>query len=183
MAFDAFLKFTGGPTPIVGETTDSQYKGCMEISEFNFGAETTLNITSATTGAGAGKATFKEFKIKKQTDNATPLLLQCLGTGDHYPKVQLYIRKSGGAAAAGKSGKAYLVFAFGMVAVKSIDWTGATGDDVPTEDVVFEFGELFLAYYQQLTTGALAGPKTGSWSKINNSTGTAMVNAGDTSNG
>src|SRR5438874_5944832 len=128
MAFDAFLIFTGGPTKITGETTDKVFgpKGAFEISEFSFGAETTLNITSATSGAGAGKATFKEFTVKKQTDSSSGPLLQCLGTGDHYSKAQLFLRKSGAAAAAGKSGKAYLVFAFGMVAVKSIEWSGSS---------------------------------------------------------
>src|SRR5580692_7505146 len=141
MAFDAFLIFTGGTTPIKGETQDKVFgpKNAFEISEFSFGAETTINITSATGGAGAGKATFKEFTVKKQTDSASPLLLQCLGTGDHYSKCQLYIRKSGSNVGAGQSGKSYLVFAFGMVAVKSIEWSGATGDDVPTESVIFEF--------------------------------------------
>src|SRR5947209_9309837 len=113
MAFDAFLIFSGGPTNIKGETQDKVFapKGAFEISEFSFGAETTLNITSASQGAGAGKATFKEFTVKKQTDTASPALLQCLGTGDHYTKCQLFIRKSGSAAASGGSGKSYLVFA------------------------------------------------------------------------
>jgi type VI secretion system secreted protein Hcp len=183
MAFDAFIRFTGGTaTQISGETTDSVYKGCFEVSEFSFGAETTLNITSANTGAGAGKATFKEFKVKKQTDTASPSLLQTLGLGDHYNLVQLYIRKSGGGAGEGKAGKAYLVFAFGMVAVKTIDWSGQTGDDVPTEEVVFEYGELFVGYYPQLATGQLSGLKGGGWSKINNTKTPTMVNAGTVGN-
>ncbi len=179
MAFDAFLIFSGGPTQITGETQDSVFgpKGAFEISEFSFGAETTINITSATMGAGAGKATFKEFTVKKQTDTASPALLQCLGTGDHYKKVQLFIRKSGGAQ--GKSGKAYLVFAFGLVAVKSIEWSGSTGDDVPTESVIFEFGELVVGYYKQLTSGALGKLTPGSWSKLANSTKTNLVSNPD----
>jgi len=176
MAFDSFLMFTaqgggsGSAVNIVGESQDSIYKGCFEIKEFTFGAENTLNITSATGGAGAGKATFKEFKVKKQTDTATPYLLQTLGLGGHYDVVQLFIRKSGAAAATGLSGQAYIVFPFGMVAVKSLEWAGAEGDDVPTEDVVFEFGELVVSYYPQLPTGMLdAKPRTGSWSKLTNS--------------
>jgi type VI secretion system secreted protein Hcp len=180
MAFDSFIRFTGGTaTTIKGETTDSVYSGCFEISEFSFGAENTLNITSANTGAGAGKATFKEFKVKKQTDLASPLLLQTLGLGDHYNLVQLYIRKSGGGAGQGVSGKAYLVFAFGMVAVKSIDWSGSTGDDVPTEEVVFEFGEIFIGYYQQTAQGGLsASPSMGGWSKLLNNKSPSMVTSG-----
>ncbi len=183
MAFDAFLIFTGGTTPIKGESQDKIFgpKYAFEISEFSFGAETTINITSATGGAGAGKATFKEFTVKKQTDSASPLLLQCLGTGDHYSKCQLYIRKSGSNVAAGQSGKSYLVFAFGMVAVKSIEWSGATGDDVPTESVIFEFGELYVGYYNQTAGGTLGSVKPGAWSKLNNSTSPTMVSVSDVS--
>ena len=183
MAFDSFIRFTGGTaTTITGESTDQTYAGTFEISEFSFGAENTLNITSAKTGAGAGKATFKEFKVKKQTDKASPALLQTLGLGDHYSMVQLYIRKSGGGAQAGASGKAYLVFAFGMVAVKSIDWSGSTGDDVPTEEVVFEFGEIFIGYYQQQATGNLTPITPGGWSKLLNTKSPTMVTAGDVNN-
>jgi type VI secretion system secreted protein Hcp len=182
MAFDAFLIFTGGPTPIIGETQDSTYKGAVEISEFSFGAETTLNITSASSGAGAGKTTFKEFTVKKQTDIASPYLLQCLGTGDHYKKVQLFLRKSGSASKDKKSGKPYLVFAFGMVAVKSIEWSGSTGDDVPTESVIFEYGEMVIGYYKQKEDGTLDKLTPGSWSKLSNQVGTKMVTPNDVKN-
>jgi len=194
MAFDAFVIFSGGPTKIQGESQDSVFgpKQAIEISEFSFGAETTINISSATGGAGAGKATFKEFKVKKLTDTASPSLLQCLGQGDHYSKVQLYLRKSGSAAAEGKSGKSYLVFAFGMVAVKTIDWSGSTGDDAPTEEVVFEYGEMFMGYYPQFsgagvgtatsgTGGGLGTLCQGAWSKLLNSKTPKLVNAGDVS--
>jgi len=183
MAFDAFVKFQGGPTDIKGETQDDTYPNAFEISEFSFGAETTLNIGSGTTGAGAGKATFKEFTVKKQTDSASPLLLQVLGTGDHFKTVQLFLRKSGAAAADGKSGKAYLVFAFGMVAVKSIDWSGSSGDDVPTESLIFEYGELMIGYYPQDEKGNLStSVKSGGWSKLKNSKTGTMVNVDSVKN-
>src|SRR4051812_39363545 len=99
MAFDAFLviKDSGTAVKATGETQDKFFKelGAFEISEFSFGAENTLNIGSATSGAGAGKATFKEFTVKKQTDSASGKLLILLGTGGHYKKVQLFIKKSG----------------------------------------------------------------------------------------
>ena len=81
MAFDAFLNFVpaGAADAIAGESTDTQFKGWFEIKEFSFGIENTVNITSASTGAGAGKAEFKEFTIKKQTDKASPSLAMTCG--------------------------------------------------------------------------------------------------------
>ena len=98
MAFDAFVKFTpaaGASEPIEGESNDTTFKGWFEIKEFSFGIENTLNITSASSGAGAGKAEFKEFTIKKQTDKASPILAATCGKGGHYDLVQLKLRKSG----------------------------------------------------------------------------------------
>jgi type VI secretion system secreted protein Hcp len=175
MAFDAFMIFYPGDSAsavaITGESTDPVYgspKGgpAFEISEFSFGAENTLSIGSATTGAGAGKATFKEFTVKKLVDTGSPGLLMTLGAGGHYDKVKLYIRKSGGAK--GATGAAYLIFCFGMVAVKSLEWSGSTGDDTPSETVIFEYGALLLCYNQQSKSGALINPQIGGWSRVDN---------------
>jgi len=183
MAFDAFLtiKDAGKALKAEGETQDPDFKGAFEISEFSFGAENTVNITSATGGAGAGKATFKEFTVKKQTDSSSGKLLVLLGTGGHYKKVQLHLRKSGGATEEKKSGKPYLIFAFGMVAIKSIEWSGSSGDDVPSETVVFEFGELMVNYFPQKEDGSLDKGKPGGWSRLNNTTSPSMVNSSDVS--
>ncbi len=99
MAFDAFLKLyspPARPSAIVGESTDTQFKGWFEIKEFSFGIENTLNITSASSGAGAGKAEFKEFTIKKQTDKASPsLALAPAVKAGHYDKVRAAAAKVG----------------------------------------------------------------------------------------
>jgi len=130
MAFDAFLLFKKGTNAldVVGETLDKIYAKSVEISEFNFGVENTLSIGSAAGGAGAGKATFKEFTVKKVVDTASPALFKTSVVGGHYDEVKLYIRKAGGKS----TGQAYLIFTFGTVAVKTLTWSGATGDDTPT---------------------------------------------------
>src|ERR1700730_6172824 len=135
MAFDAFVKFypaAGSSEPIEGESTDSMFKGWFEIKEFSFGIENTLNITSASSGAGAGKAEFKEFTIKKQTDKASPSLALTCGQGGHYDLVQLRLRKAAGKWSGG-GGDVDLAYDVKVVAVKSIEWSGSSGDDVPEE--------------------------------------------------
>jgi type VI secretion system secreted protein Hcp len=172
MAFDAFVVFTKGSgtaLPTFGETLDTMFKAAkaFEISEFSFGAENTLSIGSATGGAGAGKATFKEFTIKKLTDTGSTSLFQSCVTGGHYQKVYLFLRKSGQDAMT--SGGVYMKFAFGTVAVKSITWSGSSGDDMPTEEVVFEYGQIAINYTQQLQTGQVTGATTiASWNRVNN---------------
>lgn len=169
MAFDAFVKFTGegvAAKPITGETLDASMKGYLEISSFSFGIENKLNITSASGGAGAGKASFKPFEIAKQTDLASCSLVMTCCLGGHYDQVELALRKSG--AAAGKSGGIYLKYLFKMVAVGTVDWSGASGDDVPAEKVIFEYGAIQMAYSKQGAGGALSAPEIVSWSKLRN---------------
>jgi type VI secretion system secreted protein Hcp len=174
MAFDAFIKFTpsaGASEKIEGESTDSQFTGAQgwfEIKEFSFGIENTLNISSASGGAGAGKADFKEFTVKKQTDKASPLLAATCGKGGHYKEVQLFLRKSG-VSSGEKSGGVYLEFHFKLVAVKSIEWSGSSGDDVPEESVVFEYGALKMKYSPQQKDGTLGKVVERAWNKLTNS--------------
>jgi type VI secretion system secreted protein Hcp len=174
MAFDAFIKFTpsaGSSEKIEGESTDSQFKGSdgwFEVKEFSFGIENTLNISSASGGAGAGKADFKEFTVKKQTDKASALMAATCGKGGHYKEVFLHLRKSG-VKTGNQSGGVYLMFHFKVVAVKSVEWSGSSGDDVPEETVVFEYGALQMTYFPQQKDGTLGAKVERAWNKLTNS--------------
>ncbi len=174
MAFDAFVKFTasaGASEEIKGESNDEQFKGWFEVKEFSFGIENTLNITSSSGGAGAGKAEFKEFTVKKQTDRASPVLAATCGKGGHYKEVELCLRKSGvnSAGQSGQSAGVYLKYEFKLVAVKSVEWSGSTGDDVPEETVVFEYGALRINYWPQKKDGTLGDLIQRAWNKMTNS--------------
>lgn len=141
MAFDAFIVFTGagvGAKDIEGETLDDEMskKKAFEVSEFNFDVENTLNIGSASGGAGAGKVQFNEFIVKKRTDKASPFLFLHCCNGGVFNDVYLLLRKSG--VDVSKSGGNYLKFSFKLVAVKKIGWSGTSGEDVCEEEVTFE---------------------------------------------
>src|SRR5262245_53077131 len=175
MAFDAFLMFSKPKLaqPVKGECLDDLYKGAVEITEFGFGVEQEkLSIGSASGGGGAGRAVFKEFTVKKVVDMASPYLFRTCALGGHYQNVKLFIRKAGAAsAAAGQaaSGKAYLTFVFGTMMIKSINWQGSTGDDVPTEEVVFEYGQIYINYKKQNKDGGLEGTFDNFWDRVTNS--------------
>ncbi|HEY1065114.1 MAG TPA: type VI secretion system tube protein Hcp [Pirellulales bacterium] len=170
MSFDAFLKFSGegvAAQKITGESQDEGMRGgWLEIDSFEFGIENKLNLGSGSGGAGAGKATFKEFKIQKKTDSASPALVLTCCLGGHYDQVDLALRKSG--AMAGKSGGPYLVYAFKMVAIGGVDWSGSSGDDVPTESVIFQYGAIKMTYKPQDATGKLGTAIETIWSVTKN---------------
>ena len=175
MSFDAFLYFPGGDHNVKGETQDDEMskKGAFEIKEFGFGARNNINIGSISSGGGAGKAEFEDFTISKQTDTGSCGLFKQLCMGTHFPEAVIELRRSGGASgAAGGSGATFMKFHFLLVMVGSINWSGSDGDDICTEEVVFQYGAMKIEYFQQMKDGKMvkAPPGQGEaiWSRVKN---------------
>jgi type VI secretion system Hcp family effector len=172
MAIDAFLQFTepGAAPALAGETQDKYFskppKGpaCFELKNWGFGASNTATITSATMGAGAGKATFQPFNITKMVDVATPALFHTLCVGGHYNKLTLWVRKAVGDKQG--AGKPYLEWQFMMAFVQDVSW--AHDDAGPTETVNFVYGAMKFTYRAQKPTGELEPDKIGGWSQVLN---------------
>jgi type VI secretion system secreted protein Hcp len=166
MAVDIFLSLVNKGKPVLGETQDSAFcKSAFEIKDFTFGVENPTTIGSATGGAGAGKAKFNEFTIKKRTDNASPVLFQNLAQGIHYETMVLSVRKAGGGQT---SGKVFLKYTFSTVFTTKMDWSGP-GDEGPEESITFVYGKLGVHYQVQQADGTLGAPTVGSWNQITNS--------------
>ncbi|RMF37463.1 MAG: type VI secretion system tube protein Hcp [Alphaproteobacteria bacterium] len=162
MAFDAFLKIDG----IKGESQDKAMKDAIEIKSFSFGAENNINFGSMTGGGGAGKATFKEFTVQKQTDTASCDLFTKLCTGKHFKEASIELRRSGGAD--DKSGGVFMTFKFSMVMVQDITWSGQDGDDVCEEEVVFQYGAIKINYKKQKPDGKMEDAGEAMWSRVLN---------------
>jgi len=172
MSFDAYMHFdhAGGVACIEtkGESQASGYEGWLEIKSFGFGIETVINMSSASGGAGAGRADFKEFTVTKQVDTCSAPLVKTCVQGGHYKNVKLFLQKMG--AASGRTGDPYLKYNFKMVAVQSVEWSGSSGDDVPEETVIFQYGAIKVEYIPQLASGALDKSNTmmATWSRMFN---------------
>lgn len=165
MAFDAFLMVRDAqarqaPGLPVGESQDPLYKGAIELNSFTFGVENAILIGAAT-GAGAGKATFKEFTVTKPVDSTSGTFFKFSTTGQHFLNVTLAMRKAG-------SGKPYLIYSFGTVVVTNIEWSGSSGDDTPTETLTFAYGQLQVSYIQQRTDGSRSPAQVENWDRVAN---------------
>jgi type VI secretion system secreted protein Hcp len=154
---------------VVGETQDKAMKAlsAWEINSFSFGAENNVNVGSMSGGGGAGKTTFKEFTITKQTDSASPKIFHNLCIGKHFDDAVIALRRSGGAAG-GVSGVTFLEFKFAMLLVQDMSWEGSSGDDVPTETIVFQYGAMSMEYKQQDAKGAMTSTGVVAWSRVKN---------------
>jgi len=158
----------GSGTPPLRDVADIVFEDgpAFEIKDYSFGVENPTTIGSATGGAGAGKATFKEFTITKLGDSSTPAFFRNCVVGAHYKNVSLQVRKAGGDPGAGTSGSVFLTYTFGTVFTTKINWT--PGEDSPKETITFVYGTLEVGYHQQDANGGDAGAGSSGWSVINN---------------
>lgn len=170
-AFDVFIKVvTENGATMPGDSSDPAFRGAdgwFEINQFSLGIQNTAMIGSIEGGVGAGKASFKEFTIRKTVTSSSPELFKAAGLGSPLQGIKVALRKSG--ATGGSASAAFLEYEFHLVAVTDVSWSGDSGDDLPTENVKFAFGELKISYRPQNPQGGLGTAKTGIWSILNNS--------------
>jgi type VI secretion system secreted protein Hcp len=169
MPVDMFLDFSAGPakgpTPItvVGESQDKTYAKTVQVSTFDFGAQTNTTIGSLAGGASTGKAQFKPFKFTHSLDSASAPLFQALTTGSHFPTLKFYVRRSGTATA-------YAIYTLNLVFITDIETALATSDDVPEETIQMLVGAVQVSYQPGGVTGTPSGaPITSIWNQITNS--------------
>jgi type VI secretion system secreted protein Hcp len=163
-AVDAFLVFsdTVGGTPVCkGASTDVAHPGAIQVASFDFGIENALNIGSASSGAGAGKAKFTSFTFNHTLDIASSCISTYLAQGKPLT-ASLYLRKAAGSGTAPD----FLVVQFKTVVFASQHLTSST--DAPAEAVTFQFGSESFKYYAQTPSGQLGAPNTFTWDVVRN---------------
>ncbi len=179
MAVDAFMLFEtyGGDTvksesqvslgDLKGDTIGTPFKAkegsLFEVTTFSFDVEQTINMSSQSSGAGAGKIQFNPFKITRKIDRATPEFFKHACQGTPFKVVTLGFRKASGTST---SGLFFLRFDFRLVALKSINWSH--DDESPTEDLEFEYGGLQVVYGRQKSDGSIETINPAGWNKLTN---------------
>jgi type VI secretion system secreted protein Hcp len=155
----------------VGESQDASFgKEAVEIEDSSFSVENPTTIGIATGRAGAGKAKFNAFTIKKVVDKASPIFFQNCVSGSHFKTATLSIRKAGGGAGTGAL-KPYLTYEFSTVFITKIthELEGEEGSEIPYETIEFVYGALLIKYSVQDLKGQLGPATQGNWSQIKNS--------------
>ena len=161
-AEDYFLKIQATPA-IQGETVDATFSPsprAIELISFDWSAENTVTIGSATGGSGAGKAKLNRLTVEKRVDSASAALFQRLATGAHIPSMELFVRRGGA------TGQGYLKYRFATVFVTSVSPSG-DGEQM-RERVTFAYGAVAQRYTQQTATGAAGTVFEGGWNQISN---------------
>jgi type VI secretion system secreted protein Hcp len=157
MAFDAFVKVEG----VDGESQDDKHKKWIEVLSFSHGmSQPPSAVVSSAGGAGSGRVNIQDFSIVKHIDSASPKLYEACCTGKHFPSVKMELCRAGG------DKLKYMEIKMSQVMVSSVRPGGSSGsgDEVPLEEVAFNFGKIEWTYVPQARgTGAGAGNIAAGW--------------------
>ena len=143
MAADIFAKIGD----IKGESLDAKHKDEVEVLSWSWGVSRAVGATAGS-GAGVGKASFRDFVITHHIDKASPLLLKACATGEHIKEATITVRKAGS-----KAQQEYLIVKMSDVVVSNVDQSGA--DATTAETVSLVFGKVEYEYKPQKIDGSL----------------------------
>ena len=168
MAFDAFLKIDGVP----GESTDDKHKDWIEVLSFSHGATQPSSATASSAGGGTTeRVTFDDLTITKHIDKASAKLHELCASGKHLATVTLQLCRAGG------DKLQYMEVKMEQVIISGVQATGTAAsaaggagsgstapDNLPTEQVSFNFGKIKWTYTQQKRAdGSGGGNVSGGW--------------------
>ena len=146
---------------------ESQVSGSQNqefnLTSFDLGVANTLNIGSATSGAGAGKVTFQPFTVTKTVDKYSSDLFLDLAAGKRVTSAEIIVRR------ADATGTATPVAQYLMkdVLITSLHVSGTAKQT--TETLQGEYGAIQFVFYGQATNGTTKPVSQGGWSQVTNS--------------
>ena len=145
---DYFLKIDG----VEGESQDKTHANEIHLLSWAF-SESNIGNSSTGGGSGAGKVSMQDFHFTMNTCKASPKLFLACAQGEHIKKGVLVCRK------AGKDQQEYLKWTFSDLLISSFHTSGSGGsDNLPMDQVSFNFTKAEVEYKEQNIDGTLKGP-------------------------
>lgn len=147
-----YIKFDG----IDGESQDRDHKDWIDGLSFSQGQ---YLPPSPWTGGGARTVVFEEFTLTKTVDKSSPKLAEALCKGTVFSKVDVHVART----SSGPNRAPYYTYELKNVLVTSYHIGGSTQDEVPTESVSLNFGQIKVTYTKFDATGKAEGNVEYSW--------------------
>jgi len=160
MAVDYFLKIDGIP----GESTDAKHKNEIDLIAWSWG-EANSGKNDSGGGGGAGKVQMQDFNFTMRINKASPKLFLACASGQHIKEALLTCRK------AGKDQQEYLKIKFSDLLISNFQTGGSAGQEVPVDQISFNFSKIEKTYAAQKPDGTLDSPVVHHWSVKTNTGG------------
>jgi len=146
MAVDMFLKIKGDP--YAGESSDKKHKAEIQVLSFSWG-ESNSGSAGSGGGGGSGKVNMQDFNFAMRTCKASPNLALACATGEHIPEAVLTVRK------AGKEQQDFMIVTFTDILISSYQVGSSAGDELPAEQISFNYAKIKISYSPQKADGTL----------------------------
>ena len=176
MAFEAYLYIDGvrgDSTSEIGLSPDKRVAksaggGPIEIKSYGLSLEMPLVENRSATGAvTVGRANFAEFETAKSLDVSTgALLFYCL-SGKHIKQAVVAVYRATDEGGDGKP-TLYMQAIYNNIVITEVGVSGG-GDEMPSETLKFNYGNVKLVYYKTSpTTGKSEGLAEFHWDRVAN---------------
>jgi type VI secretion system Hcp family effector len=160
MPGNSFIKFEGVPTGESTHTTNNGAKGWIEISDWSWDIEADTSFLKGA-GASVGKPQPGTLSFSHYYDKASPVIMQKIVQGKHFPKVYIVMLKQTGAEDG--QGEPYFAITMDEAFITKVSSKGAEDGSV-TQDVEMVFKVVAVSYKpQDLKGGTLAAPVNFGW--------------------
>jgi type VI secretion system secreted protein Hcp len=169
-SFIQFRKEDGGQA--AGESQQIGHLGTggwIEIGDWSWDIESESNVAKGT-GAAVGKATPGTLSITHYFDTSSPVILQKIVHGRHFPVITIEMLKQVGND---KGPQTYFQVKVTEAFVTKVS-TKAGEDGQINQDVEFVFKEIFVGYKPQKNDGSLESALEFNWSVKDNQTATKI---------
>jgi type VI secretion system secreted protein Hcp len=134
-------------------------KSELALDGFSFEVGNTVTLGSATTGAGAGKASLKGLVVELPPSEASLLLFKKAASGAHFKRGVLTVRLPSG----------ILSLVLDTVFVSSFSESADVGDAEAVRDrVTLTAGSVKFLFTPQSAQGTLGAPVSVSWNRVKN---------------
>lgn len=131
---------------IVGESTDSEHAGQLEILSYSHGEMHHTSSAVSTAGARTtGKVSVQDFTVQKYLDKSSPVLNLACCEGSHFKTVTIQLYRA--TQDASKPVK-YMEYILTDAIIASYSVSGS-GGDVPIESLAFNFSSIKWSYIPQ----------------------------------
>lgn len=134
---------------VVGDSTDANHVGWIDLQAWSVGFENPNALSSAT----GGNPSLETFAAQLSYSQASPLLLKALATGQHLGTVKVDLVKAGPTG-----GLTYLTIALTNAAITTIADSGDAAAGAPAESIGIRASELSATYTPQNADGTAGTP-------------------------
>jgi type VI secretion system secreted protein Hcp len=153
--YDAFCQVKG----IDGDSTDDKHKNWIEILSYSHGVSQASSVRSSAGASSGGRTDHQDLSIVKRLDKASPKLFLACCKGDHIAEVKIELCRATG------DKQKYMEYKMTDVMISSVRPGGSSqgGEEIPLEEVSFNYGKIELTYTATGKDGKAAGDVKANW--------------------